>query len=267
MFKLALCQMKGSIEKKRNLGRAESMIRESAKAGANVVALPEIFNCPYSNEYFREYAEDENGETVTLLKKLAKELSIYLIGGSIPELCNDKVYNTSFIMDKKGEIIGKHRKMHLFDIDVKGGISFKESNTLTAGKEMTVFDTEYGKMGVAICYDVRFPELFRKMTLAGAKLIVLPAAFNMTTGPAHWELSMRARALDNQIYFAAVSPARDVESSYVAYGNSCVVTPWGEFCGKADSRETILYADIDLGYVEEIRDQLPLLKHRRPELY
>ncbi|MEG2199625.1 MAG: carbon-nitrogen hydrolase family protein, partial [Anaerovorax sp.] len=188
-------------------------------------------------------------------------------GGSIPELDNDKVYNTSFIFDKNGHIIGKHRKMHLFDIDVKGGISFKESDTLTAGNEMTVFDTEYGKMGVAICYDVRFPELFRKMTLAGAKLIILPAAFNMTTGPAHWDLSMRARALDNQIYFAAVSPARDVDSSYVAYGNSCIVTPWGEFCAKTDSREGILYGEIDFDYIEQVRGELPLLLHRRPDLY
>lgn len=259
--------MKGSIEKNNNLNKAESMIREAARVGSNVIALPEIFNCPYSNKYFREYAEDAEGQSVALLKSLARELQIYLIGGSIPELCEDKVYNTSFIIDKQGEIIGKHRKIHLFDIDVKGGISFKESETLTAGDEMTVFETEYGKMGVAICYDVRFPELFRKMTLAGAKLVILPAAFNMTTGPAHWNLSMQARALDNQIYFAAVSPARDLASPYVAYGNSCVVTPWGEFCAKADARETIVYADIDFSYVEEIRAQLPLLKHRRPELY
>ncbi|MEG1583653.1 MAG: carbon-nitrogen hydrolase family protein [Anaerovorax sp.] len=267
MFKLALCQMRGSIEKEYNLEKAESMIREAAKREANVIALPEIFNCPYSNKYFRAYAEEESGPTVKFLKNLAKELGIYLVGGSIPELDNDKVYNTSFIFDKNGHIIGKHRKMHLFDIDVKGGISFKESDTLTAGNEMTVFDTEYGKMGVAICYDVRFPELFRKMTLAGAKLIILPAAFNMTTGPAHWDLSMRARALDNQIYFAAVSPARDVDSSYVAYGNSCIVTPWGEFCAKTDSREGILYGEIDFDYIEQVRGELPLLLHRRPDLY
>ena len=132
---------------------------------------------------------------------------------------------------------------------------------------MTVVDTEFGKVGVAICYDVRFPELSRKMALLGAKLIVLPAAFNMTTGPAHWDVTMRARALDNQIYFAAVSPARNMEGLYQAYGNSCVITPWGDFLAKADEKETILYADIDMAYEEEIRQQLPLLKHRRPELY
>lgn len=266
-FQLALCQMKVAMDKKQNLSTAESMIREAAKKGAEVVALPEMFNCPYSNKHFREYAEDAGGETVQFLSSLAKELKIYLIGGSIPELENDSVYNTSFSFSKEGDIIGKHRKIHLFDIDVKGGIRFMESETLTPGETVTIFDTEFCKIGVAICYDVRFPELFRKMTLAGAKLIILPGAFNMTTGPAHWDLTMRARALDNQIYFAAVSPARDTEGPYQAYGNSCVANPWGEFCGKTDVRESIVYAKIDLDYVEEIRNQLPLLKHRRPALY
>ena len=266
-FQLALCQMKVTMDKKQNLATAESMIREAAEKGSKVVALPEMFNCPYSNKYFREYAEDAGGETVDFLSSLAKELEIYLIGGSIPELENDSIYNTSFSFNKEGKIIGKHRKIHLFDIDVKGGIRFMESDTLTPGETVTIFDTEFCKIGVAICYDVRFPELFRKMTLAGAKLIILPGAFNMTTGPAHWDLTMRARALDNQLYFAAVSPARDTEGPYQASGNSCVTNPWGEFCGKTDVRESIVYAKIDLDYVDEIRNQLPLLKHRRPAVY
>jgi omega-amidase len=266
-FKLALCQMTISMDKKQNLATAESMIRRAAENGANVISLPEMFNCPYSNEYFREYAEAENGETVQFLSALSKQLKIILIGGSIPELCENKVYNTSYSFNADGEIIGKHRKVHLFDIDVPGGIRFMESETLTAGEDMTILDTEFGKIGVAICYDVRFPELFRKMTLAGCKLIILPAAFNMTTGPAHWELTMRARALDNQIYFAAVSPARSTDGPYQAFGNSCVVDPWGEICGKTGARESIVYSEIDYNYLEEIRNQLPLLKHRKPELY
>ena len=266
-FQLALCQMKVGMDKKQNLAAAESMVREAVAHGANIVALPEMFNCPYSNKYFREYAEGEDGETLGFLSSLARELKIYLVGGSIPELDQDKVYNTSFSFNKDGEIIGKHRKIHLFDIDIKGGIRFMESDTLTPGEMVTVIDTEFCKIGVAICYDVRFPELFRKMTLAGAKLVILPGAFNMTTGPAHWDLTMRARALDNQIYFAAVSPARDTEGPYQAYGNSCVVSPWGEFCGKTDARESIVYSKIDLEYVEDIRNQLPLLKHRKPSAY
>ncbi|MDF2657096.1 MAG: Nitrilase/cyanide hydratase and apolipoprotein N-acyltransferase [Bacillota bacterium] len=142
-----------------------------------------------------------------------------------------------------------------------------ESETLSPGNSITVFDTEYCKVGTAICYDVRFPELFRRMTLDGVKLVILPGAFNMTTGPAHWDLTMRARALDNQFYFAAVSPARDTEGPYQAYGHSCVINPWGDFCGKTDSRESIVFAEIDPDYTEDIRSQLPLLKHRRPEIY
>ncbi len=266
-FQLALCQIKVAMEKKRNLAAAESMIREAAKKGAEVIALPEMFNCPYSNQYFREYAEDEQGETVQYLSSLARELRIYLVGGSIPELDDGKVYNTCFSFNRQGEVIGKHRKIHLFDIDVKGGIRFMESETLTPGESVTIINTDFCKIGIGICYDVRFPELFRKMTLSGAKLVILPGAFNMTTGPAHWDLTMRARALDNQIYFAAVSPARDVEGPYQAYGNSCVVNPWGEFSGRTDAKESIVFADIDLDYLEEIRSQLPLLKHRKPALY
>ena len=267
MFKLGICQMKGSFDKKESMATAEKFVKEAAAGGADVISLPEMWNCPYSNDYFREYAEPADGPAVKFMSELAKELGIYLIGGSIPEIEDDKVYNISFCFDKSGNMIGRHRKVHLFDIDVKGGIRFMESETLTAGEDMTVIDTEYGKIGVAICYDVRFPEWHRSMTLAGAKLIVLPGAFNMTTGPAHWDLTMRARALDNQVYFAANSPARDEDGLYIAYGNSCICDPWGKFISHADEKECILYGEIDFDYVDDIRQQLPLLKHRREELY
>lgn len=267
MFKIALCQLKGSYDKEESRQTVRKYVTEAAANGAEVICLPEMWDCPYSNDYFREYAETADGETVKFMSELAAELGIYLIGGSISELDDDKVYNTTFCFDRKGNVIGKHRKTHLFDIDVEGGIRFMESDTLTAGDSPTVIDTEFGKIGVAICYDVRFPELFRRMTLEGARLVMLPAAFNMTTGPAHWDLTMRARALDNQIFFAANSPARDEGGIYVAYGNSCVASPWGDFIAHADEKECIIYADIDFEYEDAIRDQLPLLKHRRPELY
>lgn len=267
MFKIALCQMKGSFDKNKSMETAAAYVAEAAANGAQVVSLPEMWNCPYANEYFREYAESAEGQTVEFLSELAEKHKIYLIGGSIPELDGDKVYNTSFCFDRKGNKIGRHRKVHLFDIDVKGGIRFMESDTLTAGEEMTILDTEFCKIGIAICYDVRFPEWFRKMALAGAELIILPAAFNMTTGPLHWDLTMRARALDNQVYFAANSPARDETGPYTAYGNSCIVDPWGEFEAHGDETESIIYGEIDLEKVDAVREQLPLLKHRRGELY
>ncbi len=267
-YKLGLCQMTVVKNKDENLRKAESMVKEAAQRGADVISLPEIFNCPYSNKFFSEYAEDDKGPTVSLLSSLAKELSVYLIGGSIPEKEGNAIYNTSFIFNRRGELIGRHRKVHLFDIDLKGGITMKESDTLTAGDEITVADTEYGKIGVAICYDVRFPELIRNMALAGARLIVLPAAFTMATGNAHWDITMRTRAMDNQIYFAAASPARDpVGKYYQAFGHSCIVSPWGEICAKTDHRESVVCGEIDYGYQDEIRSQLPLLKHMRPEIY
>ncbi|MEG0830291.1 MAG: carbon-nitrogen hydrolase family protein [Anaerovoracaceae bacterium] len=266
-FNLGLCQMMGSFEKSQSMAKAREMVCKAASQGAHIVALPEMWNCPYSNDYFKKYAEPANGKTVEFMSNLAAQNGIYLIGGSIPELDGDKVYNTSFSFDPAGSLIGKHQKVHLFDIDVKGGIRFMESDTLTAGENITMLPTKFGTIGVAICYDVRFPELFRKMTLAGAKLIVLPAAFNLTTGPAHWELTMRARALDNQIYFAAVSPARDLSGPYQAYGGTCIISPWGDVKAMADEKEQIILKEIDFDYVDEIRDQLPLLKHRREEIY
>ena len=266
-FKLGLCQMAGTMDKDETRAIADKFVREAAENGAQVISLPEMWDCPYSNDYFRDYAEPADGPTVEFMSRLAEELKVYLIGGSISELDGDRVYNTSFSFDPSGRIIGRHRKVHLFDIDVEGGIRFMESDTLTAGNELTVVDTEFCKIGVAICYDIRFPEWFRKMALAGAQLIVLPAAFNMTTGPAHWDLSIRARALDNQVYMAANAPARVEDGVYVSYGNSCIASPWGDFIAHADEKPQIIYGDIDLDRVAAVREQLPLLKHRRPELY
>lgn len=266
-MKIALCQMPVVIEKSKNLIKAEKMIEMAAKAGADLIVLPEMFNCPYSNVYFRSYAEEGEGKTYTLLSRLAKKHEVIIVGGSIPELSGDAVYNTSYVFSADGVCIGKHRKTHLFDIDIPGGICFMESETLHAGNNSTVVDTTFGKIGIAICYDMRFPEFFRNMVLDGAKLIVVPAAFNMTTGPAHWELTARARALDNQTFLALCSPARDINGEYVAYGHSLVTDPWGSVLCTLNEKEDILYQEIDLNRCDEIRNNLPLLKHRKPEIY
>ncbi len=263
---IGICQMNVLDDKRKNLRKAEEMIREAAN-NSRIIALPEMFNCPYENKAFPEYAEKYPGETTQMLSSLAKELDIYLFGGSIPELDNGSIYNTSYIFNRKGDLIGKHRKIHLFDIDIEDGIRFKESDTLGKGDRITVVDTEFGPIGVAICYDMRFPELIRLMVMKGARIIIVPAAFNMTTGPAHWDLTLRARALDNQVYYAAVSPARNIKAAYHAYGHSALVSPWGEILNQAGEKETILYGEIDMNYLEKIRTQLPLLVHRRTDLY
>lgn len=266
-FKIGLCQMMVTDSKEVNLNKAEKMIREAASQKCKMIVLPEMFNCPYQNKYFPLFAEGFPGKTTDMLSNLAKELDIYIFGGSIPELYEGNIYNTSFIFDKAGNLIGKHRKIHLFDIDIEGGIRFKESDSLGRGKDITVVDTEYCKIGTAICYDMRFPELMRLMVLKGAEVIIVPAAFNMITGPAHWDLTLRARALDNQIFYAAVSPARNLEASYHAYGHSALVNPWGEIMSQADEKETIVYGEIDLEYLRKIRKELPLLQHRRIDIY
>ncbi|MDR3072560.1 MAG: carbon-nitrogen hydrolase family protein [Clostridiales Family XIII bacterium] len=257
-YKLALCQMYTIDDKKKNMETAADFVNRAAAGGAKVVSLPEMWNTPYDNSFFPRYAEDAEGPSVVLMADLARTNEVYLIGGSIPERQGEKLYNTSYIFAPDGQLLAKHRKIYLFDINVTGGVRFMESDTLTAGDSETVIDTEFGKIGVAICFDVRFPPLFRSMTDKGVHLVILPASFSLTTGPVHWDLLMRSRALDNQIYFAACSPARDVTQKYRAYGHSCVVDPWGEFCGMAALGETIVYADINLDYMARVRREIPI---------
>ncbi len=266
-MKIGLVQMDVADDKAKNLQTAEKFIRQAHARGARVVVLPEMFNTPYGNEFFIPYAEEGEGQTLSLLRRLARELGILLIGGSIPEAEGGKIYNTAYIIDDKGELLGKHRKAHLFDIDVKGGITFFESATLTPGDKVTVLDTPMGRIGVAICYDIRFPEMFRKMALEGVEYVFIPAAFNHVTGPAHWEILTRARALDNQMYLFIASPARSGVLSYKAYGHSLGVDPWGRILGELDDSEGLLILEADPERIKKIKEELPILKHRRPDLY
>ncbi|KAM4795109.1 omega-amidase NIT2 [Rhinophrynus dorsalis] len=266
-FRLALVQLFVTPVKSDNLKRACQLIKEAAQKGAHIVALPECFNSPYGTKYFPEYAEKIPGESTEMMSQVAKECGIYLIGGSIPEEDAGKLYNTCAVFGPDGTLLVKHRKIHLFNIDVPGKIRFQESETLSPGNSFSVFDTPYCKIGIGICYDMRFAELAQLYTRKGCQLLVYPGAFNMTTGPAHWELLQRARALDNQVYVATASPARDEKATYVAWGHSTVVSPWGEVIAKAGSEETVLSTDIDLQYLAEIREQIPIHTQRRLDLY
>lgn len=267
-LKVGLIQMHVVDSKEENLLKAEKMMKKVVSQGARLVVLPEMFNCPYQADNFPKYAERQGENTWSFLSKMARENDIYLIGGSIPEIDEEnRVYNTSYIFNDQGEQIGKHRKMHLFDIDIEGGQTFKESETLSPGNENTVFETPYGKMGVVICYDFRFPELCRLTVQKGAKFIIVPAAFNMTTGPAHWELLFRARALDNQVYTIGAAPARKYDSCYVSYANSLIVNPWGDIVARLGEKEEVLVKDLDLEIIEKVRKELPLLKHIRNDRY
>lgn len=267
-IKIAAIQMSTVADKMENVRTVKTYLEKIKDENPDFVILPEMFCCPYQTENFPIYAEKEGGPVWQQLSGYAKQYGIYLIGGSMPEKdAEGNVYNTSYIFDREGKQIGKHRKVHLFDIDVKGGQTFKESDTLTAGDSDTVFDTEFGKIGVMLCFDIRFPELSRMMVNDGAKVIFVPAAFNMTTGSAHWELSFRTRALDNQIYMVGCAPARDVSAGYISWGHSIVTDPWGRVTGMLDENEGILLAELDMDYEEQVREELPLLKSRRKDIY
>lgn len=266
-FNVALLQTMVYKDKIENINNAIKIIKKVSEEGAKMAILPEMFCCPYDNSYFRDYGEEEGGITYSTLRKAAKDNEIYIVGGSIPELEGDMVYNTSYVFNPHGEQIGKHRKMHLFDIDVEGGQYFKESDVLASGKDVTVFETEFCKVGLAICYDIRFPELSRLMVADGAKVIIVPGAFNMTTGPAHWELLFRGRALDNQVFTVGVAPARNYNSTYHSYANSIVVSPWGNILNRMNEEEGYIIQELDLDYITKIRNELPLLNHMRNDVY
>jgi len=275
-FKLACCQLAVGADKHENLANARKMVSSAVSQGAQVVVLPECFNCPYSNDCFRDYSEEipasrkGDSPSVDTVQEIAKEHGIYLVAGSIPEIvkADDKIYNTSIVCDPNGEIIAKHRKMHLFDIDVPGKIRFIESKTLSAGNTFTTFKTKWATFGLAICYDMRFPELAQIYAQeGGAEVLLYPGAFNTTTGPAHWELLQRARAVDNQVFVATASPARDVDFSYQAWGHSTIVSPWGEILATTDEKPGIVMSTIDINRLHEVRQSVPVLKQKRSDLY
>lgn len=261
-------QMKVSGNPAATLESVKNACYRAKKIQADLLALPEMFCCLYETAKFPEYAEKEGGPLFQACASLARESGIYLSAGSMPERAeNGSVYNTAYVFDRDGKRIAKHRKMHLFDIDVTGGQTFHESETLSAGNEVTVFETEFGKMGLCVCYDFRFPELGRLMALRGANLILVPAAFNMTTGPIHWELMFRAQAMFNQVFVLGTAPARDAAADYQSWGHSIAVDPWGVTLSQMEEQEGGQVIDIDLAEVERIREQIPLLRHRRTDVY
>ncbi len=271
-MKISLLQMKTAATPEENIVKIKEMLKKAKAQGADMAVLPEMCCCPYENSAFVRYAMPADSPFLTEIAETAKELGLYIVAGSVPEADGKKIYNTSFVYDSSGSCIAKHRKVHLFDINIEGGQYFMESDTFTAGREGTAFDTPWGKFGLMICYDIRFPEMaritsrnFDRFTPTNA--IIVPAAFNMTTGPAHWELSFRMRALDNQVFMIGCAPARDINSSYTAWGHSIVTDPWGSVIEQLDEKEGILTVELDFDRVGKVREQLPLLKHRRTDLY
>ena len=242
---LALVQMRVGKDKADNLARAAVFVKEASENGAQLVILPEMFQTPYETSLFPLYAEERGDISYQALSAMARENAITLVGGSIAELEDGRVYNTSFVFNPEGEEIARHRKVHLFDIDIPGGQYFKESDTLTAGEDMTFFETDFGRIGLGICFDVRFSAFAHKMAKAGARVLVYPAAF-------------RSRANDNQIYTVGVSSLPSEKEGYQAYGHSLVVNPWGEVILEMGTDEGIGYATLESDLIDEVRGAIPL---------
>lgn len=276
--KLACIQLASGSDKAANLKHAAAEVAKAASAGSRLCVLPECFNSPYGTNFFPEYAEtlvpsppsEDQAPSYHALSRMASENNVYLVGGSIPEFNPEtkKYHNTSLVFGPEGKLLATHRKVHLFDIDIPGKITFKESDVLSPGNEITIVDLpEYGKIAVAICYDIRFPELATIAARKGAFALVYPGAFNLTTGPLHWKLLAQARAVDNQIYVAMCSPARDMKGPYQAYGHSMILDPLAQVLAEAEDKESTVHAELNGEKLDETRRNIPLNNQRRFDVY
>lgn len=261
----AAIQMSAGSEKQANLERAERLIRAAAAQGAVLIALPETFNWRGKRGAEAAAAEALDGESLTLMSRLARDLKVHIVAGSITEHVdgNEKTYNTSVMLGPDGARMGVYRKIHLFDIDLPGRVTVKESASRLSGSDVVCVGSTAGAIGLSICYDVRFPELYRRLAFAGAKVITIPSCFTFPTGEAHWESLIRARAIENQAYVIAPAQFGPNVHGFSDYGNSMIVDPWGRVLGRASDQECIVMAPIDLHYLDRVRNDLPALTHAR----
>ena len=264
-FLAAAVQMLASDDKAANLKEAEHWIREAAAKGARVVVLPEVFIWRGNKNIERKFAEPIPGPTSTALAELARGLGIFLLGGSILEAVpsSQKAFNTSLLFDSTGTLLATYRKIHLFDVDLANGVSLRESDTRVHGDDVVVAQTELGKMGLSVCYDLRFPELYRGHADHGAQIVFVPSAFTAFTGQAHWETLLRARAIENQVYVIAADQFGKSAKSFETHGHSMIVDPWGKIIAELADGPGVITAEIDLDYIAKVRAELPALKHRR----
>ena len=258
-------QMLATDDKAANLKEAEHWIRHAAANGARIVALPEVFIWRGNKRLERESAEPIPGSTSTAMSALARDLSIYLLAGSILEAIpgNEKAYNTSLLFGPSGNLLAAYRKIHLFDVDLADGTSLRESATREFGDGIVTADTGLCKAGLSICYDLRFPELYRGLAKQGAELVFVPSAFTAFTGQAHWEALLRARAIENQVYVIAPDQFGQSAKSFETHGHSMIVDPWGKIIAELPDGPGVITAEIDLDYLAKVRAELPALKHRR----
>jgi predicted amidohydrolase len=255
-------------QKQKNLQKASSLVREAVSKGARLVGLPECFNFVGDEKDELKQAEPIPGPTTLEMSKWAKDLGIWLHGGSILERVEgkEKAFNTTVFFDPRGNIVATYRKIHLFDVDMADGTAVIESRSREPGDEITNCPTAIGSVGLTICYDLRFCEIYRILALKGAQMVFVPAMFTAFTGKDHWEPLIRTRAIENQ--FFVLAPAQIGEKPLTpSHGHTMIVDPWGTLLAEAIDGETAVVADLDLARLERIRQELPSLKNRRPAAY
>ena len=260
----AAVQMTASSSKEENLAKAETFVRLAAERGAALVVLPEVFSWRGPKAEGLKQAEAIPGPTSERLSALARQQRIHLVAGSFLEQSDEpRSYNTSLLLDPDGGVLACYRKIHLFDIDIPGQVTVKESASMKPGTDVVVQDTPLGTFGLSVCYDLRFPELYRQLAQRGAEVLFVPSAFTFPTGAAHWEPLLRARAIENQAYVIAPNQIGKNVYGFADYGNSMIIDPWGKIIARAPDKECIITAEIDRDYLEKVRRELPCLAHRR----
>ncbi len=262
----ACIQMCGKCDPAENLHDAVQMIREAAKAGATFIQTPEISNIvnrdrPALLAAMRTEAEDP---MLASLRALATELGVTVHIGSLAIKNGDKIANRAFVIGPDGSLLARYDKLHLFDVDLPNGETWRESNTFTGGTEAVAVDLPFGRLGIAICYDVRFPYLFRALADAGCSILSAPACFTKQTGEAHWSVLQRARAIENGAFMISAAQAGLHEDGRETYGHSIIVDPWGKVLAEAGSEPGVILAELDMASVADARSRIPALRHTRP---
>jgi predicted amidohydrolase len=265
-LRAAAVQLNSTNDRDRNLATAERLVRAAAADGAGLVALPEKWNLLAGGEELRAGAEPLDGPSLSTARSWAEELGIHLLAGSISERTEGKAFNTSVLIGPEGDDLAVYRKIHLFDVEA-GGVSYRESEHEQPGAEVVTAAVGDLVAGMSVCYDLRFPELYRILTLQGALLITVPSAFTAATGRDHWEVLLRARAIENQVFLLAPNQVGTAPPHYNSFGHSAIVDPWGTVLAVAPDDECFVAADLDLGAQARTRESLPSLANRRPGAY
>jgi predicted amidohydrolase len=265
-LRVAAVQLNSTNDKARNLAAAERLVRAAAADGAELVALPEKWNLLAGGEELLAGAEALDGPSLTAARGWARELGIHLLAGSICERGEEKASNTSVLIGPAGDDLAVYRKIHMFDVDA-GGVSYRESEYERPGAEIVTAPLGALTVGLSVCYDLRFPELFRILALRGARLIALPSAFTTATGRDHWEVLLRARAIENQVFLLAPNQVGTAAPHFDSFGHSAIVDPWGTVLAGAPDGECFAAADLDLAAQDSVRASLPSLANRRPRAY